>query len=123
VKPNARSAVRVARLVAWICLIVGTAAGCHVGDCADLGSTLLSPADTTVALHGSIVLAAGTGGSCNRGPFTYGQAHWQSSDSTIVSVVVIDSIHARINGLAAGATAVTASANGFIGSTTLVTVR
>jgi hypothetical protein len=111
------------RSFACIGLIVGAIAGCHVDDCADVGAVLRSPADTTVALHGSIVLAAGTGGSCIGGPISYAQTHWQSADSTIVSVAVIDSIHVRINGLAVGTTSVTASENGSAFSTTQVTVR
>jgi hypothetical protein len=85
----------------------------------------MPPADTTVALHASIVLAAGTGGSCSgTGPISSSDlTHWQVVDSSIVSIMVLDSLHARISGLAIGTTVVTASANGFVGSTTQVTVR
>lgn len=117
-----------ARLVVLIGAIAVATAGCG-GDkvCAGQGVGYRLPADTTVALHQSIVLAAGIGETC--GPTSPVSAdaltHWQVGDSTIVSVVVLDSLHARISGLAVGTTSVTAtsSANGYAGSTTLVTVR
>lgn len=116
-----------ARLVVLIAAIAVATAGCGDKVCAGQGVEYRLPADTTVALHQSIVLAAGTGGTC--GPTSPVSAdaltHWQVGDSTIVSVVVLDSLHARISGLAVGTTAVTAtaSADGYPGSTTLVTVR
>jgi hypothetical protein len=90
-----------------------------------VGAIFVPPADTTVAVHASIVLAAGTGGSCSPGgPVSAGTlTHWQVGDSTIASVAVLDSLHARITGLAVGTTSVVATANGFVGSTTLVIVR
>jgi len=112
-------------LFASIGLLVGTTALSGCGDCAGVGALYVPPADTMVALHASIVLAAGTGGSCHAtGPISAdAQTHWQVGDSTIVSVEALDSLHARITGLAVGTTSVVASANGFIGSTTLLTVR
>jgi hypothetical protein len=114
-----------ARFFACLGLIGGSTAASGCGDCAGIGASYMPPADTTVALHGNIVLAAGTGGSCQgTGPISASAlTHWQAVDSSIVSIVVLDSLHARINGLAVGTTAVTASANGFLGSTTQVTVR
>jgi hypothetical protein len=115
-----------ARLFACLGMIaVGTAA-CGDKVCAGEGVDLRTPADTTVALHQSIVLAAGLGGTCGgpTGPVSADAlTHWQVGDSSIVSVVVLDSLHARINGLALGTTSVMASWDGIVGSTTLVTVR
>jgi hypothetical protein len=94
--------------------------------CAGLGVELRLPADTTVALHQSIVLAAGSGGTC-AGLTSPVEAdaltHWQAGDSSIVSVTALDSLHARIDGLGLGTTIVMASWNGIGTSSTLVTVR
>jgi hypothetical protein len=115
------------RRVVWPTLVVAgaaTATGCNNQDCAGVGGGYSPPTDTTVAIHGSIVLAAGTGGSCNGGPIVADAlTHWQVTDSAIVSVIVLDSLHAQINGLALGTTSVVASADGFGPATTLVTVR
>ncbi len=116
--------LQVARSLACICVAAAAAVGCGKSDCAGVGVEYFPPTDTTVALHETIVLAAGTGGRCNGGPVTFGTlTHWHVGDSTIVSVVVVDSVHAQINGLATGTTTVMASANGFFGSTTIVTVH
>jgi hypothetical protein len=117
---------RIARLIAGIAVVVGAAAACGDKVCAGQGVDLHTPADTTVALHQSIVLAAGSAGTCG-GPTSPISAdaltQWQAGDSSIVSVAALDSLHARINGLALGTTSVMASWQGFVGSTIRVTVR
>ena len=119
------SARGIARLVAGIGVVAGATVAC--GDpvvCADEGGDIHPPADTTVALHQSIVLEAGSGGRCNGGPLSIDeQTHWQVGDSTIVSLVVLDLGHVRINGLSVGTTSVTASSLHLLATTTLVTVR
>jgi hypothetical protein len=110
----------------FVAALVLVAVGCR-SDCADIGYVVKPPADTTVALGQSIVLTAATGGRCVGGPIRYGSVgYWKAVDSTIVSVAVLDSIHTRVTGRAAGTTAViTSSSLDFVyaWSTTQVTVR
>jgi hypothetical protein len=115
------------RLALLVGVIAAVTEACAASTCADTEAVIKPPADTTVALHQSIVLQAGVGGECvNKGPTSItisSTMQWQVGDSTIVSINVLDSSHARLNGLAVGTTSVVASANGYPGSTTLVTVH
>jgi hypothetical protein len=111
-------------VIALIALTAGSTAACSDGACAGVGVSIYPPADTTVALHKSIVLEAGAGGRCIGGPVSIDeQTHWVVDDTTIVSLAVLDSAHVRITGLSVGTTSVTASSPHLSSSTTLVTVR
>jgi hypothetical protein len=126
------------RLLALLGFAVGATSACH-DYCTVAGTDIRPPAEATVVLHQSIVLQASAGGQCLMGrtslstgpqgivqdtailmsPYT----QWRTGDSTIVSIVVLDASHARITGAAAGTAAVTAFANGYRASTTVVTVK
>lgn len=64
--------------------------------------------DTTTIKVGAatIAIAGATWGGCQSGPMP-GDFAWQASDSTIVSVTALDSIHGRIQGLRPGHAVVT----------------
>jgi hypothetical protein len=118
----------ITRRFAWIALIAGAMVGCISADCAGVGIVYYPPADTTVALGETIVLRAGTGGACTvGGPITPDAlTYWQAFDPTVVSIVVLDSLHAEITGTARGTTSViTSNSPTFVPtySTTAVTVR
>jgi hypothetical protein len=122
------------RFIAGAVLVVAfalMAVGCRqepTAVCAGLGYIKRPPADTTVVLGASIVLAAAEGQGCAGDP-TITLAfplYWKAADSTIVSIGVLDSIHVRVTGRAVGTTAVMTSASPAFSSTwsaTQVTVR
>lgn len=100
--------------VVMFLILVSAVAGCAAADkvtCAGFALELYSqPQDTTIAVGASFVATAGARwGGC------YGQPIvpparlmvWSVSDSTIVSLVVPDSIHAIVTGVRPGTTLVT----------------
>lgn len=74
--------------------LLASASGC--GDCAGVGLNRLSETERTIAVGQSFVVTYEEGGSCSK-IFTPvpGQAHWTSSDSTIVRV---DSVTGQVTG-------------------------
>ena len=65
------------------------------------------PDTTTINVGASTIAIAGaTWGGCETGP-PPPDFVWQASDSTVVSVTTLDSLHARIQGLRPGTATVT----------------
>jgi hypothetical protein len=68
---------------------------------------LTVPDTTTIKVGGATIAIAGESwGGCETGPPLY-DYFWSASDSTVVAVSALDSIHARIRGLKPGRAVVT----------------